>query len=136
MKNEAFEEAVAKILSENKAYPPSAYYLLSGALEYTVRECQQKCREQGRDDRPQHVTGRQLAEGFREYVNSLYGPFTKDILDDLCLKCTRDLGEMVYNLIRVGAFGRTDKDRIEDFDDVYDFEEAFVTPYLPKNRES
>ncbi len=133
MKNEVFDEAVTKILREDATYPRSAYNLLPAALDYTVRHVHQKRREQGGEDRPEHVTGKQLAEGFREYMISTYGPFAKDILDDLQIKRTRDIGELVYNLIRVGAFGRTEKDRIEDFDNVYDFEDAFVKPYLPKN---
>ncbi len=134
MKNEIFDEAVSKILEADKTYPRSAYNLLPAALDYTVRNVHRHCRAQGGDDQPQHVTGKQLSEGFRDYMLSVYGPFAKDILDDLSIRRTRDIGELVYNLIKVGAFGRTEKDRIEDFDEVYDFEEAFVKPYLPRTK--
>ncbi len=135
MKNEIFDEAVTKILAEDTTYPRSAYNLLPAALDYTVRAVHRNSRAHSAEDSPsQHVTGRQLSEGFRDYMLSVYGPFAKDILDDLRIRATSDIGALVYNLIKVGAFGRTDKDRIEDFDNIYDFHEAFVVPYLPRNK--
>jgi uncharacterized repeat protein (TIGR04138 family) len=38
---------------------------------------------------------------------------------------------MVFNLIGAGVFGKTEQDSIEDFKNVYDFEEAFVRPFAP-----
>ena len=38
---------------------------------------------------------------------------------------------MVFNLIDLGAFGKREQDRREDFSGGYDFQEAFVTPFLP-----
>ncbi len=43
----------------------------------------------------------------------------------------QDVGHMVFNLIGAGIFGKTEQDSIEDFKAVYDFNEAFVQPYLP-----
>jgi uncharacterized repeat protein (TIGR04138 family) len=43
-----------------------------------------------------------------------------------------DFGEMVYNFIREGVFGKTETDSIEDFKGGYDFHEAFVLPFLPE----
>ena len=38
---------------------------------------------------------------------------------------TSDLGELVYNLIRIEQMRKSDTDRREDFDDVYSFDDAF-----------
>ena len=38
---------------------------------------------------------------------------------------------MVFNLIEAGIFGKTEEDSLEDFKNVYDFEEAFVKPFAP-----
>jgi uncharacterized repeat protein (TIGR04138 family) len=38
---------------------------------------------------------------------------------------------MVFNLIAAGIFGKTEQDSLEDFKNVYDFEEAFVRPFAP-----
>ena len=42
-----------------------------------------------------------------------------------------DFGQMVFNLIQVGVFGKNDTDRIEDFSGGYSFEDAFVRPFQP-----
>ena len=43
-------------------------------------------------------------------------------------------GKMVFNLIEVGAFGKSERDQKEDFIDVYDFEVVFVDPFLPESK--
>ena len=48
---------------------------------------------------------------------------------------TGDFGEIVYNLIKIGKMSKSDNDRREDFDDVYDFERAFVKEYEFKQEE-
>jgi hypothetical protein len=41
---------------------------------------------------------------------------------------------MVFNLINSGIFGKTDEDSIEDFKNVFDFQEAFVKPFAPEKK--
>ncbi len=135
MRNELFENAVKAILEEDKRYPAEAYRLLPSALDYTVRQvCAEHTPvESDEQDRRQHVTGQQLSEGFRDYLLAEFGPFAKGVLDSLNIRATEDIGNLVYNLIKVEAFGKTERDSIEDFAHVYDFDEAFVQPYLPKH---
>jgi uncharacterized repeat protein (TIGR04138 family) len=38
---------------------------------------------------------------------------------------------MVFNLVHVGIFGKTDEDTPESFREGYDFLEAFVLPFRP-----
>ncbi len=132
MRNETFDKAVSEILRHDAQYPRAAYELLPAALDYTVRNLRMEHRCEPDDASRQHVTGRQLAEGLRDYMLAEYGPFAKGMLDDLNIFRTDDIGNIVYNLIRVGAFGKTEEDRLEDFHAVYDFEKAFVEPYRPQ----
>lgn len=131
MRNETFEDAVSRILAKDSRYPHDAYAVLPAALDYTVRELQKK--HLLKDPNSPHVTGQQLAEGFRDYLIAEYGPFAADILRDLHIHTTDDIGNIVYNLIRVGMFGKTPSDRLEDFHDLYNFFDAFVQPYLAQN---
>ena len=41
------------------------------------------------------------------------------------IKSTSDFGDLVYNLIRIEQMRKSESDHREDFDDVYDFEDAF-----------
>lgn len=124
MRNEQFDKAVEAILRFDPRYPAQAYVTISNALAYTLRMI---------NGRNGHVSGRQLSEGFRDYMLTEYGPFARTILNQLNIHETDDLGELVYNLIRVGAFGKTEQDRKEDFHAVYEFAPAFDEPFEPQH---
>jgi len=58
------------------------------------------------------------------------------VFDSWGIRSCEDVGHMVFNLIAGGVFGKTEEDSIEDFKNVYDFEEAFVRPFAPAKPES
>lgn len=47
------------------------------------------------------------------------------VLANWGIHSTSDFGELVYNLIRIEQMRKSDTDRREDFNDVYDFDDAF-----------
>ena len=44
----------------------------------------------------------------------------------------RDIGEMVFQLIDEGMFGKQDSDSLDDFSEIFDLEDALAEPFLPK----
>jgi uncharacterized repeat protein (TIGR04138 family) len=54
------------------------------------------------------------------------------VFDSWGIHSSEDVGNMVFNLIGAGIFGKTEKDSIEDFRNVYDFQEVFVKPFAPE----
>jgi len=53
------------------------------------------------------------------------------VFDNWGIHSCEDIGHMVFNLIGAGIFGKTEEDSIEDFKNVYDFEDVFVKPFAP-----
>ena len=47
------------------------------------------------------------------------------VLGNWGIKSTSDFGNLVYNLIRIEQMRKSEADEREDFDDVYDFKDAF-----------
>ena len=45
------------------------------------------------------------------------------------LRELQDFGEIVYNLIEIGEMTKSESDRREDFNDVYEFDDAFERSY-------
>lgn len=45
------------------------------------------------------------------------------------LQRTEDFGELVFNLIEAGTFGKTEQDDRQDFAHGYDFAETFSRPF-------
>ena len=72
-----------------------------------------------------HLTGQQLCEAIRLYALEQFGLMTRVVLASWGIHSTSDFGEIVYNLIDIGMMKKSDTDRREDFEDVFDFEEAF-----------
>ena len=76
-----------------------------------------------------HVSGQQLCEAIRLHALEQYGYMAKVVLNRWGVTSTSDFGEIVYNLIRLGWMKKSDSDRREDFDNCYDFSEAFEQQY-------
>ncbi len=121
-----FGEKLDLIVQQDSRYDREAYHFLRDALDYTVKQ-RKKAREGG-----EHVTGQQLLEGIRQFAIKMYGPMVPTVFEYWGIQRCDDFGEMVYNFIREGVFGKTDTDSIEDFRHGFDFREAFVLPYLPE----
>jgi uncharacterized repeat protein (TIGR04138 family) len=126
MKAERRENLLLAIRDDGR-YAPDAYEFLHAGLEYTTG----KLDRQPRSDEPQHVSGQELCEGLREFALLRWGYLAKAVLQHWNVRRTRDFGEMVYFLIDLKLMGRQDSDRIEDFDDVYDFDAAFDSYSIP-----
>ena len=120
-----FAEALDVIVAGDPRYPRGAYHFLREALDFTIK-VRKKAREQA-----SHVTGQQLLEGMRQYALKQFGPMVPTVFEHWRLRRCEDFGEMVFNLVRVGVFGKTEQDSMEDFKGAFTFHDAFVAPYLP-----
>jgi uncharacterized repeat protein (TIGR04138 family) len=78
---------------------------------------------------PRHLTGQELCEAMRVFALDQFGMMAKCVLNSWGIKSTSDIGELVYNLIRIGEMRKTPSDRREDFDDVFDFDQGLVKSF-------
>ena len=126
MQKIGFAEALDSIVASDPRYQRDAYAFLRDALDFTTK--QQK-KVKGVSVR--HVTGPELLDGVRQYALKEFGPLVMTVFDSWGIHSCEDIGNMVFNLIGAGVFGRTEEDSIEDFKNVYDFGEAFMKPFAP-----
>jgi uncharacterized repeat protein (TIGR04138 family) len=126
MQKIGFAEALDSIVASDPRYQRDAYVFLRDSLDFTTK--QQK-KVKGATVR--HVTGPELLGGVRQYALKEFGPLVMTVFDNWGIRSCEDIGNMVFNLISAGIFGKTEEDSIEDFKDVYDFKEAFVKPFAP-----
>lgn len=126
MQKRDFDEAVEAIIAVDQRFPPDAYALVRDSLDFTLKH--------GAEDggHGRHVSGQELLEGFRRFALREFGPMALTVFETWGITSCRDIGEIVFNLIEEGIFGKTETDTIDDFTAIYDFEEAFVHPFLPK----
>ena len=79
-----------------------------------------------------HVSGQQLCWGLRDYALKRWGFMAGAVLGRWKIKSTLDLGHIVYTMIDQSQLQRQSTDRIEDFQDVFDFDEVFDKTYSIK----
>ena len=123
-----FAEAIARICASDRRYAPEAYLFLNEGLVRTLKRVQDK------EKKGRQISGAELSNGLREYALEQYGPLAMTVLGHWGIRSTRDFGEIVYVLLSAGLLGKTDEDKIEDFDHLYDFDAAFRAPFRPKPR--
>jgi uncharacterized repeat protein (TIGR04138 family) len=127
-----FQEIVQLIARDDPRYAPGAYLFVREALAKTQAE--HKKREKLANQR--HISGTELCEGIRQYALEQYGPMAHTLLQQWGLHKTSDFGNIVFNLIEYGVLGKTPEDSIEDFNDVFDFDNAFRNPFVPSANRS
>ncbi len=129
MQDPDFAEIVGLICKEDSRFDRKAYDFIRLGLDHTVKELKKK--ESAKTVRSRHVSGPELLEGLRVYALDQFGPLAKTVLNSWGVTRCSDFGDIVFNLIEYNVFSKTDNDRREDFADLYDFDEAFVKPFLP-----
>lgn len=125
MQSNQFEHAVASILEKESRFQPGAYFLVREVLDFTVDRLSRETNGEKR-----HVSGKELLHGFRDYVLQEYGPMGATLLEDWGITQCRHVGEIVFLFIDNGVFGKQDSDTLDDFEEIYTFEEAFTAPFL------
>jgi uncharacterized repeat protein (TIGR04138 family) len=87
----------------------------------------------GCDRLNRHVSGRQLCWALRDYALYRWGMLARNVLESWGITSTSDFGRIVFALIQLELMQGQPQDKIEDFDDVYSFDDAFekVLPDRP-----
>lgn len=119
----ALQLAVHEVRQRDTRYAPEGYAFLCEALGHTVKMLERE------NDEDRHVNGRELLAGFRDLAVLQFGPMAWFVVRDWGLERSEDVGNMVYNLIGVGYFGKNETDSIEDFSDGVDLIEALQSPF-------
>ena len=128
MHKQNFAEAVDDILKRDSRYDRDSYYFVREGLDFTLKLLKKQTRT---NPVHRHVSGQELLEGLRRYALDQFGPMAKTVLDYWGIRKCDDFGRIVFNMVEKNVLGKTEQDSLEDFKGGFDFEEAFVKPYLP-----
>lgn len=129
---------LSELLRRDKRYHYDAYVFVFDALRFGQErlgmgdagdafdrsEEDTEAENEEQDAPERHVTGQELCHAIQQYAIEQYGLMARSVLRHWGVESTGDFGEIVFNLIDIGQMRKTDTDRREDFDDVFDFEEA------------
>jgi uncharacterized repeat protein (TIGR04138 family) len=109
------QNLLEKLREWNPRYSDAAYLFVLAALQFAIDEL----------DEPRHITGQELAEGCRDLAIERFGPMARTVLEHWGIHSTTDMGEIVYALIECRVLIKQDDDSLDDFQNVFDFDDAF-----------
>ena len=115
-----FDERLRALAKIDRRYDVEAYRFVFEGLNHTLSKLPE----------PRHVTARELLDGIRELAKEKFGFMARTVFDNWGVHHTSDFGEMVFSLVNYGFMGKTDEDKREDFDSVYDFKKVFDEEYI------
>src|SRR5258708_37756721 len=121
-----FEEVLEKIIAQDQRYHRPAYFFLREALDHTQKRSGREIKPE-----PNHVTAHELLEGIRDFALNQLGPMALTVLGEWGIHRGDDFGEIVFNMVDHNPLANTEGDRREDFQNSFDFQEAFQKPFLP-----
>ena len=116
-----FLEDIEKVVDADGRFCKEAYLFVFDALQHTVESM-------GKTDLPKdrrHVSGKELLSGISAFALDQFGPLTRSVFHHWGVTCTRDFGSIVFNLVDASLMSKTENDNIEDFSEVFDFDEEF-----------
>ncbi len=111
----AFLRRVEELAEQDNRYKKEVFFFVYASLEYTVSNLEKR----------RHVSGPELLRGISEFGRKQFGPLTRTVFEHWGTRTTLDFGNIVFLLVDAGLMGKTPEDRLEDFTDVYDFDEEF-----------
>ncbi len=127
-----FDEGIDLIAQKDPRYPREAYVFVRDALDYTKKSMSRREGIPMSDN--EHVTGQELLASLREYVLAQFGPMAITVLEEWGITRCEDIGEIVFNIVEAGLFSKTETDSRTDFQNGYDFDDAFRKPFLPQSK--
>lgn len=121
-------------LAISTKYPVDAFLFVQRGLDSTVRSLHGEPDPSSFDDEEayeadaesRHVSGEQLCAGLRDFAIEQYGLMAQTVLRRWRITACEDFGHIVFAMVDANMMRKTANDRVEDFYDVFDFDEAFA----------
>ena len=119
-------KTMEEVIRDDGRYPLEAFAFLHDALNHAVNYVYGSDVPSPPDpETAHHVSGMQLCDAMRDLAIERWGRLAGTVLAKWNIKATIDLGNMVYLLVDNSFMRKTDDDSIEDFRDVFSFQDAF-----------
>jgi len=113
------EEMLQRLQERDSRFDTRAYLHVLAALQEVM----------DRLDQPRHISACELTKEVGHLALERYGLLSRTVLEHWGVHATEDVGEMVFALVEAGLLVKQDEDRVEDFENVFDFEEMFESGY-------
>lgn len=121
-------------------YPVDAFLFVQRGLDFTVRRIHGELQEaeiedvlSNPDNASRHVSGEELCWGLRDFAIQQYGLLARTLLKRWHIRESADFGHIVFAMVENNLMLKTDDDTIEDFRNIFDFDEVFSKEAIELN---
>ncbi|NOY75316.1 MAG: hypothetical protein GXP32_05950, partial [Kiritimatiellaeota bacterium] len=128
MDSEKIYQTIVKITDADPRFAPAAYEFIGEAVRRTLSVLLN-------DGEARHISGVELLEGIREQALEEFGPMAESVFNHWGVFNTLDIGHIVFNMVDNQLLSSSDKDTIDDFDQVFDLHDALTSPFNPPSGE-
>lgn len=125
-----------KEIARDAGYAVDAFLFVQRGLDFTVKRIhgQEQAHAVELDDdasgSSRHVSGQQLCIGLRDFAKREYGLLARSVLARWRVNASEDFGRIVFAMVDAGLMHKTADDTLDDFVNVFSFEEAFAERLL------
>ncbi len=119
-KPEEILNKIQKLIDRDDGYKFEAYSFVLAALHYTMMSL----------TTPRHISGQEFCDGLRRYAIDQFGPLARTVLEYWGIHQTVDFGKIVFALVEVGLMRKTEEDTLDNFRNVYNFDNAFLNKMI------
>lgn len=119
------KDPLREIARRDGRYALEAFQFVFEALDHAVKRTGRE-RAEGAE---RHVSGQELLAGLRECASALFGPLAGQVWRSWGVHEALDWGRIVFLLVDGHVLNRQEHDKLEDFDQGFDFDEVFVDRY-------
>lgn len=116
-------DIMPRLLKHDSRYTKEAYVFIQNAVDFSVHHYAEDLAKN------HHLSCQQLAEGIRLFALEQFGLMAQFTLAQWGMTKTIDFGHVVFNLIEFDILAGQPEDKLEDFAYLYDFDEAFRSPF-------
>ncbi len=117
-------DAIMQLLSRDRRFSARSYDFVQDVLEYAlfvgVPSNEETLAEY--EENEGHISGETLCRFAVDYAAAQFGYMAREVLAQLGIHTTSDIGDIVYNLISVGEIAQSSSDSRDDFDNLFDLE--------------
>jgi uncharacterized repeat protein (TIGR04138 family) len=112
MNKEALKQVIDRIAGTGNEYIPDAFLLVHSAINMAVNKKNRNSHK--------HVSAKDLLDAVATAAYDKFGPFAEAVLGEWGIGGPRDVGHIVYMLVRENVISANEEDSPGDFDIEYD----------------
>src|SRR5438445_12348658 len=125
----SYQARLADLVVRDPRYAYEAYEFVFAALSHTQKLLGRPPVRPETPESEHHVSGRELVEGVRDLALREFGLMARVVFRMWGINRTADFGEIVFNLVEEHLMSKTEQDTRQDFQDIFDLDQALVQDY-------